>query len=211
MKKIFTYALVMMMSMMSMTTLTSCNTEDEIIADYLTTGDWEGYLGAYVTNRWGEAFSDGQYMTVWHFDAEGYSNGRAVWGYGEEVDYNRYSRRDAAYSTFRWEVRNGNIYIEYDASGWAPVRIDYYDYKISRSRFSGVMYDWADRIYEFDLTNTYFNWSPYANGYWARTRGADGTDAEGVPVVVLDDGKCVLRGKFAEEYLKNTSFACMRR
>ena len=49
MKKILTHALVMMMSMMSMTTLTSCNTEDEIIADYLTTGHWEGYLGAYVT------------------------------------------------------------------------------------------------------------------------------------------------------------------
>ena len=169
MKKIFTYALVMMMSMMSMTTLTSCNTEDEIIADYLTYKRLGGLSGRLCQQPLeARAFSDGQYMTVWHFEL------RATPTAGPSGDMaRRWTTIATAGATLPTALSAGRCVMATSISSTMP--------------------------------------QPYANGYWARTRGADGTDAEGVPVVVLDDGKCVLRGKFAEEYLKNTSFACTRR
>ena len=113
MKKNFTSAIVMMMAMMmTMLTFTSCDTDEEI-ARRLTGVDWEGNLDTYYINRWGEAFSDGNYRTVWRFEADYYDNyGNATRGRGYEADYDIYDRYNQAYSPFYWEVRNGNIYIE---------------------------------------------------------------------------------------------------
>ena len=157
-------------------TLTSCDT-DQKIANYLITGNWKGNLDTYYTNRWGDAFLDGEYYTVWRFEPGGYDDwGYVTSGYGTEADYNVYDDREFAYSSFRWEVRNGNIYIYYDDPTWNNVRIDWRDYSISSSRFRGTMYDWEERIYNFDLANV---------GYWDST-------------YVGENGSSVATGRFAK-------------
>ena len=94
--------------MTTLFTLTSCDT-DQKIANYLITGNWKGNLDTYYTNRWGDAFLDGEYYTVWRFEPGGYDDwGYVTSGYGTEADYNVYDDREFAYSSFRWEVRNGN-------------------------------------------------------------------------------------------------------
>lgn len=203
MKKMFYYA---MMLMLAGITLSSCDwryDDDEYVANYLTYGSWEGYLGTYYENRWGEFVKDGDYHTVWRFEAAGYDNyGYATWGYGSEVDYDIHDRRgNYAYCPFRWEVRNGNIYIDYDDPTWNDVRIDWRDYSISRSHFHGVMYDWDNRAYEFDLDNTYWDWDyydGYYDRYWARTRAADGAAANSDDTYISDNGKSFATGAFAK-------------
>lgn len=193
MKKIFYYA---MMLMLAGFTMTSCETDEEI-ARKLTGVDWEGNLNTYYRNRFGDEFLDGEYRTVWRFEGDHYdSYGNAIRGYGYEADYDLYDRRNIAYSPFTWEVRNGNIYIYYDDRTWNDVRIDYYDYTITYSRFSGTMYDWEDRIYDFDLyANSSWHWDDYRDRY--RTRAAD-DDANTDDTYISDNGKSFATGKFAK-------------
>ena len=114
MKKLLYYAFAMMTTLF---TMTSCDT-DQQIANYLINGNWKGSLDTYYTNRWGDEFLDGEFYTVWRFDGGVYdSYGYVTSGIGYEVDYNIYDEREYAYSSFRWEVNNGNIYIYYDAPG----------------------------------------------------------------------------------------------
>ena len=76
------------------------------------------------------------------------------------------------------------------------MRIDYRDYTISHSHFRGTMYDWENRIYDFDMEdNPSWDWDYYRRYYY--TRAADAS-AEGMPVSIGDDGQSVATGKFAE-------------
>ena len=196
MKKFF-YLLMMM----PLFWLTSCET-DTMIADRLTGANWEGYLDTYYQNGWGEAFQDGEYHTVWRFDASYYDNyGPATYGTGYEVDYSLHNRNDYAYSPFDWVVRNGDIYITYRNPDWNNVRIDYRDYTISHNHFRGTMFDWENRAYRFDMeNNASWDWGYYRDGYYySRTRGADN---DSIPVCIGDDGESFASGKFAEELMK---------
>ena len=126
MKKLYFYT---MMLMLAGFTMTSCETDEEI-ARRLTGVNWEGNLNTYYSNRWGEEYLDGEYHTVWRFEANNYDRyGAATSGYGYEADYDLNNRYNRAYSPFRWRVSGGDIIIEYDDPTWNPVRIDYYDYK----------------------------------------------------------------------------------
>ena len=90
MKKYFFYAMMMVLAGF---TMTSCETDQEI-ARRLTGVDWEGDLRTYYVNRWGEAFRDGDYRTVWRFEADYYDRyGEATHGRGEECDYDYRDRR----------------------------------------------------------------------------------------------------------------------
>lgn len=191
MKKIFT---CLAMLTLAMTMFTSCD-RDEQIADYLISGNWKGNLQTYYMNRWGEAFQDGDYYTVWRFAGGNYdSYGYATSGYGFEADYNVYDDREFAYSTFRWDVRNGDIYIYYDDPNWGDVRIDYRDYDISSSRFRGTMYDWNNRAYQFNLTNVRdWNWS--RPRYYAQTRAAE---AQSDSIYISENGTSIATGRFAK-------------
>ena len=189
MKKLIFSALAMMTTLF---TLTSCETDHQI-ANYLINGNWKGNLATYYTNRWGDEFLDGEYYTVWRFDPGAYDTyGYVTSGYGYEADYSVYNDREFAYSSFRWEVRNGNIYIYYDDPTWNNVRIDWRDYSISSSHFRGTMYDWEDRSYDFNLTNVSWNWDRYR--YRARTRGEVDDDS----TYVSDNGSSVATGRFAK-------------
>ena len=192
MKKMFFYA---MMLMLAGFTMTSCETDEEI-ARKLTGVNWEGNLDTYYTNRWGEEFLDGEYRTVWRFEGYDYdSYGYATSGFGYEADYDLNDRYNRAYSSFRWRVSGGDIIIEYDDPTWNPVRIDYYDYKLSYSRFKGTMWDWEDRAYDFDLyANDSWYWDDYY-GYRYRTRSAD--DANNDEIYLGENGSFAT-GKFAK-------------
>lgn len=193
MKKLFFYAMMMVLAGF---TMTSCETDVEI-AHRLCGVDWEGDLDTYYLNRWGESFRDGEYRTVWRFEADYYDQyGEATHGWGEECDYDYRDRRNTAYSSFRWEVRNGNIYIYYDDPTWNNVRIDWRDYSISSSHFHGTMYDWENREYVFDLDNVgSWNWNRYRTR--ALTRGEDSDST-----YVSDNGASVATGRFAEALKK---------
>lgn len=197
MKKFYFYTMTLMLAGF---TLTSCDT-DEIIADRLTGANWEGWLNTYYSNRWGEEFQDGEYRTVWRFDAAYYDDyGVATYGTGYEVDYSTANRNDYAYSAFDWVVRNGDIYIDYHNSDWNNVRIDYRNYSISHNHFRGTMYDWEDRVYDFDLeNNASWDWGYYRNHYYTRAAVNDSTTT---PVYISEDGRSIASGKFAETILK---------
>ena len=194
MKKIFNYIL-MMMPLMASVTLTSCETDEEI-ANYLINGNWEGYLGTYYVNRWGEEVKDREYRTVWRFEGLGYDNrGYVTSGIGYEVDYDTYNRNEYAYSPFHWSVNNGDIYITYDDPTWSPVTIDWVDYSISWDYFRGTMYDWDNRAYDFDLTNrASWDWNNYRSNYY-RTRAAENGDDD---VYISENGASVATGRFAK-------------
>ena len=195
MKKLLYYAFAMMTTLF---TMTSCDT-DQQIANYLINGNWKGSLDTYYTNRWGDEFLDGEFYTVWRFDGGVYdSYGYVTSGIGYEVDYNIYDEREYAYSSFRWEVNNGNIYIYYDAPGWNNVRIDWRDYSINSSYFRGTMYDWEDRIYDFDLANVgYWDWDRYRYG-GAYTRSEVDDDS----TYISNNGCGVATGRFAKALKK---------
>ena len=196
MKKIFFYA---MMLMLAGFTMTSCETDEEI-SRKLTGVNWEGNLETYYTNRWGEEYLDGEYRTVWRFEADHYdSYGTATSGYGYEADYDLYNRNNRAYSPFHWRVRGGDIIIEYDDPTWNPVRIDYYDYTLTYSRFKGTMYDWENRTYDFDLyANDSWYWDDYRN-YRYYTRSAE--DANNDSIYFGENGSFAT-GKFAKALKK---------
>ena len=193
MKKLYFYA---MMLMLAGFTMTSCETDEEI-ARRLTGVNWEGNLNTYYSNRWGDEYLDGEYHTVWRFEANNYDRyGVATSGYGYEADYDLNDRYNRAYSPFRWRVSGGDIIIEYDDPTWNPVRIDYYDYKLTYSRFSGTMYDWENRAYDFNLyANDSWYWdSYYDNRYY--TRAAN--DSTATDDVYIGKNGSFATGKFAK-------------
>ena len=194
MKKLYFYLLMTL----SVFALTSCDT-DERIANYLINGNWKGNLKTYYVNRWGDAFKDGEYYTVWRFDGGGYDRyGYVTSGYGYEADYNVYNDREFAYSSFRWEVTNGNIYIYYDDPTWNNVKIDWRDYRIGNDYFEGTMFDWDNRAYDFSLRNVgSWNWDRYR-----RTRANTRGEADSDSLYVSDNGASVATGRFAEALKK---------
>lgn len=49
MKRILTTIITVTMTMAALVTLTSCEEEDDYIAQQLRQGDWQGYIGAYYS------------------------------------------------------------------------------------------------------------------------------------------------------------------
>lgn len=156
MKKLFSKIMMLATVMAAMTTFTSCENEDDYIAQQLRNGDWQGYIGAYYSNRWN--LSGNEYATVMHFESKGeyYTSGR-----GEELDYDtRSPRQDYAYCTFKWFIVDGEITLIYDDDKWSPIYI--LDYSLTSSRFRGYIRDYSNRRIQFDLENlAYDGWGNY--------------------------------------------------
>lgn len=201
MKKLYTYLMMALMLSTAAMTLTSCETEDQYEADTLITGDWQGYLDTYYLDRWG--LTGQTFETVMRFSTSGIG---ATSGRGYEVDYDTRSPfNDYAYCEFQWSIVNGVITLIYDDSQWTPVYIS--DYRLTGSHFSGYMDDGTRRNICFDLQNVRFTyWDTYRYGgadyyydddYYSRTRSvADSTATGSVPEVV-NNGKSILSGAFA--------------
>ncbi len=195
MKKISFYALIILVSMTATAVLTSCEDEDQYESNILTSGDWEGYLGEYYSDRWG--LSGNYYETVMHFSGRGVGS---TSGRGYQVDYNtRSPYNNYAYCGFQWSIVQGQITLIYDDAEWSPVYI--YDYYLSSSRFRGYIDDGSRRNIKFDFENVHFDdWGHYSGGdYWDDyyyARGAEGSTPAKQPAVV-DNGKSIRCGEFA--------------
>jgi len=140
----------------------SCD-KDSVKA-FVLDGTWTGYIETYYQDRWG--MTGKTFRTAMYFSQESLYG-----GYGYEVDYDtRTPYRDYYYSDFRWEVKDGVIYIRY-ADSWTPVRI--YDYSLKLYMFSGHIDDGTSRDIYFELEpNSKFDWGPYQRAYsHAPTRG----------------------------------------
>ena len=161
--------------LVSMTAIISCEEEDDYIAQKLRDRDWQGYVGAYYSNRWG--LSGNEYATVMRFTSKGsyYTSGR-----GAELNYNINSPyTNYAYSTFIWCIVDGDIVLIYDDDIWQPLYIT--RYTLYTDRFRGYIEHGSrnERI-EFDLRSTNYNdWGAYGStgGYgdfrhqnWYRSR-----------------------------------------
>ena len=169
MKKIFTYTMMALMAMMS---LTSCEGDDHYLAETLMNRDWQGYLGEYYYDRWGITSSGREFHTVMRFEA---IDTWATSGRGYEVDYRVNSwRNDYAYCTFKWFIVDGEITLIYDDKKWVPYYI--YDYHLNSTRFWGEIYDGTvtngmkQHDIAFDFVNEYFGteeeyyWDYYRKG-----------------------------------------------
>lgn len=129
MKKIYDYTRLMLIALISVTALSSCDEDSEIAYDL--DGAWSGtVVGDYYYYRYGKeyvAYED------WDTYIEFYQNGSfATSGEGYEYDENR---RTGQWSEtyFDWQVRNGKIYIYYDDGSDVVIR----DYEVYQTR--GVM------------------------------------------------------------------------
>lgn len=156
MKKFFSYFMMFATTMVAMTTLTSCEEEDDYIAQQLREGDWQGKIGEYYTDRWG--ISGNSYATVMRFESRGsyYTSGR-----GYELNYNIYSpHHDYACYSFKWFIVDGDITLLYDDDIWTPIYI--VDYSLSYSRFRGNIYTPTNQHIRFDFENlAYDDWDYY--------------------------------------------------
>lgn len=170
MKKYFSYSMMVLLMVLSMTTFTACMTEDESIA-YDLSGEWEGYMGEDYYSYWG--YEGGRdYDTVIRFSRNGYStySRGATSGSGEQIDYAPgYVPR---YRYFSWEVYRGEIRMRYQDGEVVYI----YDYAVSGNRFYGYM-DCGDyKQIHFDLyKTTNFDWDYYYN--WSKQPNALNTDS----------------------------------
>ncbi|MBR6375921.1 MAG: hypothetical protein IKR91_06790 [Alloprevotella sp.] len=161
MKKIFSRIMMLATMMAAMTTFTSCEEEDDYIAQQLRNGDWQGYVGAYYSDRWG--ISGSTYATVMRFESRGeyYTSGR-----GYELNYNVNSPHyDYACSSFKWFIVDGEITLLYDDDVWTPIYI--IDYSLGSSWFRGNIYTPTNRRIQFEFENVaYSDWDYYRNGHY---------------------------------------------
>lgn len=170
MKKIFSHIMMLATMMAAMTTFTSCEDEDDYIAQQLRNGDWQGYIDTYYSSRW--SLSGSTYETVMHFESRGeyYTSGR-----GCELDYDtRSPYNDYAYCTFSWCIVEGNVILVYDDSEWNTTWIR--KYNLTSTNFYGYIDDGSGRNIKFDLENinAYGDWGRYGSVYDNRTYGYGG-------------------------------------
>ncbi len=158
MKKYFSYIMLVVAMTMGITTLTSCEEEDDYIAQQLREGDWQGFIGAYYNDRWG--ISGSNYATVIRFESRSdyYTSGR-----GYELNYNTNSPRyNYACSSFKWFIVDGEITLLYDDDVWRPIYI--IDYSLNSSHFRGLIFNGSSQRIKFEFQNTvYSDWDYYRN------------------------------------------------
>jgi hypothetical protein len=182
MKRVFVHLFQIVISAAAMMSLTGCEETDSYLAEKLRNCDWQGYIGAYYSDRWG--ITGDEYATVMRFTSKEswYTSGR-----GEELNYSRYSRYDYAYCTFKWFIVDGEITLIYDDSKWSPIYIS--NYRLNSTRFQGYINDGSGRRIEFDLENSAYNdWGYYKVGsYGGFSNQRYYNSREANPIDELDD------------------------
>lgn len=154
MKKIATLWTILAMMMLTMS-FTSCTTEDQDIAYYLS-GEWQGQLRSADGKR---------YDITMYFDQDG-DNFYATHGYGYEIDHGWWGRNTRI--GFDWAVRDGRIFINYYDGTHVIVDYDHLPHSHEPgARFSGFFVDSRTRedLAEFYLVKTgaYYYFSREAN------------------------------------------------
>ena len=158
-----TLSLIMLLATMAagMATLTSCEDEDDYIAQQLRDRDWQGRVDTYYKDRWG--ITGDSYRTVMRFESAGswYTSGR-----GYEVDYNLSNPYSSyAYCSFSWCIVNRDIYLIYDDDAWSVMYIQ--EYGLNDTSFWGYIDSKYNGQIRFDFINEYFDgWGNYnRNGH----------------------------------------------
>ena len=146
MKKIYTYAMTVLMSALMLTTFTSCD-KDTMLAWDLD-GIWSGtVVGDYYYDRYG-LVGDVYDTEICFYQDGDFSRG----GDGYQIDRNRETGRYTRYS-FEWRVSSQRIHIYYD-DGYEIIIRDYEIYDVgSTTRFRGYFDDAYDgsTLASFDL------------------------------------------------------------
>jgi hypothetical protein len=171
MKKYYTSAATWLLALMAVLTFTSCD-EDAMLA-YDLDGVWQGSVASEFFNyRYGRS--------VEYTDIEICFDQRGAWeagGTGYEIDL---YARSYTKSYFRWTVRNGRIYIDYDDTPYTVVIRDFdIGYHSGRQYFSGYFDQEGTgrELAHFDLVKVASS-SYYENRYFAReNRDTAATDS----------------------------------
>lgn len=192
-----------MLTAMVMTTLAFTSCDDDIETSITLSGDWYGNFGMYYDyfDRYGEyvATYDSYDTDISFYPDYDY----ATHGYGYQVDYYKRGPYKKVYHSFKWEVRNQNIYLEYykDHDYDTVIR----DYRMTPTYFSGY-FDTGSERFRLDKYADYYDWNPYWRDYgrdgwgyyyydeyyYPKTRAAaDSTD-------VLDGGTARFGNRFAK-------------
>ena len=192
MKKTISFLMLLTLAVTATTALTSCEDEDDYIAQKLREGDWQGTIGAYYTDRWG--ISGSTYATVMRFESKGnyYTSGR-----GYELNYNtRSPHQNYACYSFRWFIVDGDITLIYDDDMWTPLYI--VNYSLGSSWFRGYIQTPSSQRIKFDFENlAYDDWDYYKNSHygnygdfgsqnWFRSRQVT-DDGEPIPFIDRSD------------------------
>ena len=148
MKKINTYLMMALMTVLTMTTFTSCDKDTRLAMDL--NGVWSGTIvGDYYVNHYTGVVREDIYDSEICFYQDGdFSKG----GTGYQIDRNRDTRQYTRFN-FEWTVRDRKIYILYN-DGFEVFIRDYEIYDVgSTRRFRGYFDDVHDgtTIASFDL------------------------------------------------------------
>lgn len=176
MKKILHTLLLIILPMIGLTTLSSC--DEDVDRSIILSGQWTGDFKMYYSDGYGNTF-DAIYSDIQLIPDYDY----ATHGTGQEVDffdnrpygYDQYNRPiycPLRYQTFyfTWRVQDGYIYLHYPYNSSLDVAI--YDYRLNSNRFCGYFGD--SRTF-FDLRKLEdFYWNDYGYGsnyygygYWS--------------------------------------------
>ncbi len=165
MKKLSSFLMIALVAVISLS-FTSCDKDSEVA--YTLDGTWKGNMyiqyGAYEST-----------YSIIEFDQnDGLYSGTGYWTdfYGSSY-WNGKAYRPT--SSFRWTVRNGNIYITFN-DGSSDVVI--YDYRISDNYFTGVIEANNGNRASFSLTKygSTYNWRDY---YYSESPTEVGTVTSG--------------------------------
>lgn len=152
MKKIYTGWLMLLIAAITMTSFTSCMSEDQDIADRLV-GEWQGPLSEYYYDHYSWYVDETTYYTVFQFYGySSYDYNSIPSGRGIERDYDAYDRLKNS-AGFKWYVIDGVIHLDYD-NGY---QVQIYDYGLSSSRFTGRMSDNQGLDIRFDFDHTAYS------------------------------------------------------
>ncbi len=170
MKKIFTYSILLVMAMM---TLTSCERDTDAELAYDMAGVWQGAIqGNFYYNR----YRSNDYDTEISFTRRD-----SYGGTGYEIDYS-YSDRCYYRNYFDWTVSNNRIILEYD-DGYTVIIRDYEVYSMRNNlRFRGYFddYDTKEELASFNLVKV-VNDDCYYNRYYYYTRSGGITSNDSIP------------------------------
>ncbi|NPD91192.1 hypothetical protein [Xylanibacter muris] len=158
MKKLYTYITLLIMAVLTVNTLSSCQDDDADQA-YDLNGIWQGTIrGDYYSDRFNSRRTE--WITEIQFRQDG---AFAKGGVGTEYDYCRYTGEES-WSTFDWEVRNGMIYMYFHEDHYRIIIRDYEQYSNWRGQFFRGYFDdyrTGQSIASFDLYKV-DNWTDFA-------------------------------------------------
>ena len=158
MKKYSIWALTLI-TVFTMGLFTSC--DDDLNGAMTLSGEWSGDMGMfYEWKKRGRIYRfDADYSYIVFYPQYEYDK----YGTGKQVDYYRYGPYERHYYYFRWEIRNGIIYLTYPGDRELDTSIS--DYSLSYRRFRG-RFNGSNSYFELYKMTDYYNWNDYNGNYY---------------------------------------------